>query len=149
MKEIHEGRLSFDQPLTPDPKYQINNSGCFRYFRPGFTLPLFDHLMMMIIVSDNVSTGMLVDMLGIDLINDYSRSVGMASTTHRDNIPPSERSPGITRRTRPTPPRRTTLGMLLCKMVDGARDEAAATRLGRDAGALPTGNRDHELAAAH
>ena len=36
LKEI-ERRLSFDQPLTPDPKYQINNSGCFKYFQPGFT----------------------------------------------------------------------------------------------------------------
>ncbi len=129
LKEIHEGRLSFDQPLTPDPKYQINNSGCFRYFRPGFTLPLFDHLVMMIIVSDNVSTGMLVDMLGIDLINDYSRSVGMASTTHRDNIPPGsltwDHAPDATNATTPN-----DVGMMLCKMVDGTRDEAAATKLG-------------------
>lgn len=129
MKEIHEGRLSFDQPLTPDPKYQVNNSGCFRYFQPGFTLPLIDHLVMMIIVSDNVSTGMLVDILGIDLINDYSKSVGMTNTTHRDNIPPGamtwDHAPDATNTTTPN-----DLGVLLNKMVDGARDENAAATLG-------------------
>lgn len=129
LKEIHEGRLSFDQPLTPDPKYQVNNSGCFRHFLPGFTLPLNDHLVMMIIVSDNVSTGMLVDMLGIDKINDFCRSIGMKNTTHRDNIPPGalpwDHPADATNTTTPN-----DVGHLLGMIVDGSRDAAAAGRLG-------------------
>lgn len=129
LKEINEGRLSFDQPLTPDPKYQINNSGCFKYFQPGFTLPLSDHLTMMIIVSDNVSTGMLVDMIGLDKINDYSHSVGMKNTTHRDNIPsatlPWDHPADATNATTPN-----DVGLLLDLIVAGSRDERAAAKLG-------------------
>ncbi len=129
LKEINDGRLAFDQQLTPDPKYQINNSGCFRYFQPGFTLPLSDHLVMMIIVSDNVSTGMLVDMLGIEKINAYCQSIGMIGTTHRDNIPsaslPWDHPADATNATTPN-----DVGMLLSMIVDGSRDEAAAAKLG-------------------
>lgn len=129
LKEIHEGRLSFEQPVTPDLKYFNNNSGCFRYFQPGFTLPLIDHLVMMIIVSDNVSTGKIVDMLGLDKINAYSRSAGMANTTHRDNIPPGslawDHPVDATNTTTPN-----DVGRLLVKIVDGSRDEAAAAQLG-------------------
>lgn len=129
LREIHEGRLAFDQPMTPDPKYQINNSGCFRYFQPGFTLPLSDHLVMMIVVSDNVSTGMLVDMLGLDKINEYSRSVGMSNTTHRQNIPSAslawDHPADATNATTPN-----DVGRLLAMIVDGSRDEASAKKLG-------------------
>ncbi|HVB65149.1 MAG TPA: serine hydrolase, partial [Nitrolancea sp.] len=129
LKEIHEERLSFDQPLTPDPKYQINNSGCFKYFQPGFTLPLIDHLIMMIIVSDNVSTGMLVDMIGLDKINDYSHAIGMKNTTHRDNIPlatlPWDHPADATNATTPN-----DVGLILDLILAGSRDETAARKLG-------------------
>lgn len=129
LKEIHEGRLSFHQPLTPDPKYQINNSGCFRFFQPGFTLPLIDHLVMMIIVSDNVSTGMLVDMIGLDTINAYCQSVGMVNTTHRENIPsaslPWDHAPDATNATTPN-----DVGLLLGKIIAGSQNQTAAAELG-------------------
>ena len=129
LKEIHEERLSFDLPLTPDPKYQINNSGCFKYFQPGFTLPLIDHLIMMIIVSDNVSTGMLVDMIGLDKINNYSHAIGMKNTTHRDNIPsatlPWDHPADATNATTPN-----DVGLILDLILAGSRDETAARKLG-------------------
>jgi beta-lactamase class A len=129
LKEIHDGRLTFDQPLTPDPKYQKNNSGAFRYFQPGFTLPLADHLTMMIIVSDNVSTGMLVDMIGLDTINAYCQAVGMTNTTHRDNIPSAglawDHAPDATNATTPN-----DVGHLLNQILDGSTDKAAAAKLG-------------------
>ncbi len=129
LKEINEGRLSFEQPVTPDPKYFQNNSGCFRYFQPGFTLPLIDHLTMMIIVSDNVSTGAITELLGLDKINAYCQSIGMTNTTHRDQIPSSgltwDHAPDATNATTPN-----DVGQLLNVMVDGSRDDAAAAKLG-------------------
>ena len=53
LKAVHEGRLTLDQPVTIQAKYQNNDSGCFQHLRPGFTIQLFDALVMMIIVSDN------------------------------------------------------------------------------------------------
>jgi beta-lactamase class A len=130
LKEIDEGRWCFEDPLSPDPAYQRDDSGCFHLFRPGFTLPLIDHLTMMIIVSDNTSTGMLVDKLGLDRLNAYTRAVGMASTTHRDGIPspdlPWDHAPDATNATTPR-----DMGRLLELILAGAADDAiAANTLG-------------------
>ncbi len=146
LKEIHEGRLSFEQPVTPDAKYFINNSGCFRYFQTGFTLPLVDHLVMMIIVSDNVSTGVITELVGLDKINAFCQAIGMANTTHRDQIPSAgltwDHAPDATNATTPN-----DVGHLLNMMVDGARDEAAAAKLGVTPALCQKAIEIHELAA--
>ena len=63
---VHEGKLSLDQPVTIQAKYQNNDSGCFQHLRPGFTFQLRDVLVMMIIVSDNTCTGTVVDIVGLE-----------------------------------------------------------------------------------
>ena len=50
LKAVNEGKLSLDQPIPIQAKYQDNNSGVFQHLQPGFILPLRDHLVMMIIV---------------------------------------------------------------------------------------------------
>ena len=69
LKAVNENRLALDQPVTIEAKYQNNKSGTFQHFQLGFTIKFRDALAMMIIVSDNTSTGTIVDMLGLDEIN--------------------------------------------------------------------------------
>src|SRR5438045_7093992 len=85
---VHAGKLSLDQRVTIEAKYQDNDSGTFQHLTPGFTITLRDALVMMIIVSDNTCTGTVVDLLGLDAINALCRSVGLTGTVHRFGIPP-------------------------------------------------------------
>ena len=129
LKQVHEGKLSLDQPVTIQEKYQHNNSGCFQFLQPGFTMPFRDLLIMMIIVSDNTCTGTIVDMVGLDAINAFSRDAGMVGTTHRQNIPPG----GLAwdhpvEATNATTPK--DVGLLLDQILQGAGDTQAAARLG-------------------
>src|SRR5678815_4425014 len=57
---VHAGKLSLDQKVTIEAKYQDNDSGTFQHLTPGFWITFRDALVMMIIVSDNTSTGMAV-----------------------------------------------------------------------------------------
>ena len=68
LKAVNDGKLTLDQPVTIDAKYQDNNSGTFQHLQPGFTIQFRDALVMMIIVSDNTCTGTVVDMV------DWNRS---------------------------------------------------------------------------
>ena len=68
LKAAHEGRLSLDQPVVMEAKYQNNDSGCFQHLQPGFTIQFRDVLTMMIIVSDNTCTGTVSDMVGLDQV---------------------------------------------------------------------------------
>lgn len=128
LKAINEGRLSLDQPVTIEAKHQVpqHRSGCFEHFQPGFTITLQDVLLMMIVVSDNACTGIIVDMLGLDEINDFSRSVGMKGTTHREAYPPfgQLRDFNIDGSNTTTP---SDVGRLLDLIQRGAQGQSAAT----------------------
>jgi beta-lactamase class A len=99
---------------------------------------------MMIIVSDNACTGMLADMVGLDAINELSRSIGMKGTTHREGIPRSHTQdtagrrgaggagdegaqPGRRKVNETTP---ADVGLLLDLILRGSADAPTAARLG-------------------
>ncbi len=129
LKAVNEGRLSLDQPVPIQAKYQDNNSGCFQHLQPGFVLPLKDHLTMMIIVSDNTCTGTVADLVGLDDVNALCQSIGMVGTAHRHGIPPGnlDRNHPVEASNATTP---NDVGLLLELILDGTSDEEAAAKLG-------------------
>ncbi len=126
---VNEGRLSLDQPVPIQAKYQSNNSGCFQHLQPGFVLPLRDHLTMMIIVSDNTCTGTVADLVGLDTVNALCQSIGMTGTAHRHGIPPGnlDRNHPVDASNATTP---NDVGLLLELILRGTNDEEAAASLG-------------------
>ena len=129
LREVHRGRLSLDQPFTIEAKYQNTTSGIFQHFTPGSSFPLRDALVAMIVVSDNTCTAKVVDLLGLDAINELSRSVGMVGTTHRHNAPPGnlawDHPVEATNATTPA-----DVGRLLELILQGTQDAAVAEKLG-------------------
>ena len=125
---VHAGKLSLDQRVTIEAKYQDNDSGTFQHLTPGFWITLRDALVMMIIVSDNTCTGLVVDLVGLDNVQRYCDAVGMTGTIHRFGIPPKlgpEHS--LAQVTTTTP---NDQGLLLELILRGTTDAAAAARLG-------------------
>ena len=98
------GKLSSTRRRPWKRRYQDNDSARSST-SPRFWITFRDALVMMII-SDNTSTGMVVDQVGLKAVQRYRESLGMKGTTHRF---------GIRRRLGPdhtldqvTRPRRTT-----------------------------------------
>lgn len=125
---VHAGTLSLDAPFVIEKQYQDNNSGVFQFLSTGITITFRDALIMMIIVSDNACTGKIVDMLGLDAINAYTRRVGMVGSTHRYNIPPKTGRDHALEEANTTTP--ADVGRLLELILQGTTDEAVAARLG-------------------
>lgn len=135
LKGVNDGALTLDDPFVIEEKYQklaLNQTGgCFQHFRPGFTVQLFDAIVMMIIVSDNTCTGKIVDLVGLDKINDFCRSIGMQGTTHRFNVPvlvdktPTDNPADATNTTTAA-----DVGHLLDLIIRGTHDPDAAAKLG-------------------
>jgi beta-lactamase class A len=125
---VHAGKLSLDQKVTIDRKYQDNDSGTFQHLTPGFWITFRDALVMMIIVSDNTCTGTVVDLVGLGEIQRWCDAVGMTGTTHRFGIPPKlGRDHTLEQVTTTTP---NDQGMLLELIWQGTTDAAVARRLG-------------------
>lgn len=127
LKAVNEGRFSLEQPARIEARYQKNNSGTFQHLTPGFCINFRDALVMMIIVSDNTCTGTVADMVGIDVINDYCRAIGMTNTIHRYGLPPE----GVYATAgAPTTTTANDQGLLLDLILKGTTDPAVASLLG-------------------
>ena len=125
---VHAGKLSLDQKVTVEAKYQDNDSGTFQHLTPGFWITFRDALVMMIIVSDNTSTGMVVDQVGLEAIQRYCESLGMKGTIHRFGIPPRLGPDHTLDQVTSTTP--NDQGLLLELILRGTSDAKVAARLG-------------------
>ena len=128
-RAVNRGRYSLKQRVSIEAKYQNNDSGCFQHLEPDFSISLQDAITMMIIVSDNTCTGAIADMIGLDEVNKFSRSVGMLSTAHRHGFPPIPLDPThpveYTNATTPN-----DVGLLLDLIVRGGQELRMALDLG-------------------
>ncbi len=121
------GKLSLDQKVTIEARYQDNDSGTFQHMTPGFWITFRDALVQMIIVSDNTCTGTVVDLVGLGNVQSFCESVGMSRTVHRFGIPPRLGPDHTLEQVTTTTP--NDQGLLLEMILRGASDKAAA-RLG-------------------
>jgi len=128
LKAVNDGRFRLDQPVKMLAKYQDNDSGTFQHFSPNFSIEFKDVLLMMIIVSDNTCTGTVTDLVGLDQVNAYCKSIGMKDTLHRYGLPP--------RRTGGDPMKTATVttandqGLLFEAILNGTKNAAVAQKLG-------------------
>ncbi|HYB43380.1 MAG TPA: serine hydrolase [Candidatus Methylomirabilis sp.] len=124
---VHAGKLSLEQKVTIEARYQDNDSGTFQHLTPGFWITFRDALVMMIIVSDNTCTGTVVDLVGLADIQRYCESVGLTGTIHRFGIPPRLGPDHSLDQVTTTTP--NDQGLLLELILRGTSDPAVATRL--------------------
>ena len=125
---VHAGKLSLDQKVTVEARYQSNDSGTFQHLTPGFWITLRDALVMMIIVSDNTCTGMATDLVGLPNLQRWCENVGMTATIHRYGIPPKLSADHALDMVTITTP--NDQGLLLELLLKGTTDPAVAARLG-------------------
>jgi beta-lactamase class A len=80
LKQIQEGRVHFEDPLTLTPDNQVEGSGVLLFFDTPLTLTLKDALTMMTVVSDNSATNLAIDVLGLENINRRLHWLGLSDT---------------------------------------------------------------------
>lgn len=79
-REAGAGRLDPDEPMTLAAADMTPGFGVLRSLQPGLVLRLRDLASLMIVVSDNTATNLLIDRLGIEPINGAIRDLGLAQT---------------------------------------------------------------------
>ena len=77
---IGQGKASLKDMLTCEERFWIDGSGILGSLEVGTTLSVKNVATLMIIVSDNIATNMLIDYLGIDNINDCIQKLGCKDT---------------------------------------------------------------------
>lgn len=80
MRQVASGKLSLDMEFPVRDEDRVRGSGVIRYLHTGAVLTLKDLLTLMIIVSDNTATNMVIDLLGCESVNAMLRSMGCSGT---------------------------------------------------------------------
>lgn len=84
--EIEKGRASLEDMLTYQRKHVVDGSGVLVSMEPGAVMRAKDVATLMIIVSDNIATNMMIDYLGIDTINRCIQRLGCRDTVLHNPI---------------------------------------------------------------
>jgi beta-lactamase class A len=77
---IDRGALALDQRYTLTEADRTPGSGVLQHLHAGLELTLADLLYLMISISDNPATNILVDMAGLEHVNATMQELGMASS---------------------------------------------------------------------
>src|SRR5690349_1524582 len=79
-RQVEAGDVDLSRRLTVTKEDSYGGTGVLKEFEPGVEPTILDLCRMMIIVSDNVATGMLVRLLGKDRINRSFADWGLTHT---------------------------------------------------------------------
>ena len=95
--EAEEGKLDWSQKLTLTEPAKTQGSGILTEFSAGDTFPIRDLMHVMIVVSDNTATNLLLDRIGGDAVNGRMAQLGLQHTAVLRKILPADGQPkGIT-----------------------------------------------------
>ncbi|MGH9477178.1 MAG: serine hydrolase [Terriglobales bacterium] len=79
-EQVKSGRLTLSQPLELTKANQVPGSGILQYLDPGERLSLRDTIALMITLSDNTATNMVIDAVGLPPTNAMLARMGLKNT---------------------------------------------------------------------
>lgn len=78
--EVEARRARWDERLVIRAQDKVSGSGVLADFSDGETINLRDAQTLMIIVSDNTATNLILDRIGADAVNNFMNSLGLTDT---------------------------------------------------------------------
>lgn len=80
MRQVAAGKLSLETQYELRDEHRVRGAGVMRYLHTGTRLTLKDLLTLMIIVSDNTATNMVIDLLDMQNVNSTMHLLGLKNT---------------------------------------------------------------------
>lgn len=86
LHQVEQGVLDLDQAVTMEPSDLVSGSGILQNLSLGLQLSLRDVIMLMITISDNTATNMVVRLIGLEPINALMATLGAHDTVIKKPI---------------------------------------------------------------
>lgn len=77
---VAAGKVRWDERLTLKPEDKVSGSGVLASLADGSDLTVRNVAILMIIVSDNTATNLILDRISADAVNDYLDTIGLTQT---------------------------------------------------------------------
>jgi beta-lactamase class A len=83
-KQAEEGRLKLDEFIALEESRKVAGSGVLFYLgRPSLSLSVRDVAVLMVVLSDNTATNLLIDKVGMEAVNKRMDALGLPKTRLR------------------------------------------------------------------
>jgi beta-lactamase class A len=79
-EQVKAGKIKLSDPLVLTQDNQVQGSGVLQFMDPGLKLTLKDTITLMMILSDNTATNMVIDAVGLKPTNEMLARMGMKNT---------------------------------------------------------------------
>ena len=89
-RQVRDGQASMEETFSIRPEQKMPSCGALTYLHDGLSVTFRDLCVLMIILSDNTATNLLIDRLGMDSVNQTIRALGLGQTTLRRKLFDSE-----------------------------------------------------------
>jgi len=76
-RQVDEGKISLDEKLVMTEDAKVPGSGILQHLTPGLEMVVRDYVTLMMMISDNTATVMVVDLVGRENINETMRRLGL------------------------------------------------------------------------
>lgn len=80
LSRVKAGTMKLEDTVVITPQMHTGGDGILKELEPGHAFTLKEIVTLMIIVSDNQATNILIDLLGIDAINRRAQQMGLSHT---------------------------------------------------------------------
>ena len=80
MEQVRAGKARWDEPIVLKPGDAVTGSGVLQFMDAPMTLTLKDALTLMVILSDNTATNLMIDRFGVDAVNQRIAWMGLKDT---------------------------------------------------------------------
>ena len=77
---VERGRVRWSEELTVRDEDKVSGSGVLHEFSNGVKLPIADVMHLMIVLSDNTATNLIIDRITADAVNDEMDRLGLKNT---------------------------------------------------------------------
>jgi beta-lactamase class A len=78
--QVRAGKRGLNDKLVLTKPNQVPGSGVLNFLQPGLPLTLYDTIVLMITLSDNTATNMVIDEVGIEAVNRRTSAMGLKNT---------------------------------------------------------------------
>lgn len=86
MQQVQDGQYSLDDTIMLRRGDQIGGSGLLQFLSPGLTMPIRDWAFLMMSISDNLATNVLIDQVGMEKVQAWLAEHGYPDVALRRKI---------------------------------------------------------------
>ena len=122
VREVEAGRLDLDQQFPVSQQASVGGSGVLGSLRPGLALTLADLAYLMIAISDNTASNVLLDLIGFDRVRSTIAALGLRGTALNRRF--------LGRAPAPDQPDNSTTAADLCALLTAIASDTAASPAG-------------------